>query len=74
MQCAFYFILLLLQDDTVGGGEGLAEPPEGLNTSDIEKEVAEVPLVNGNHVEEEVKSEPSSPDVIKFTNCNNIIY
>jgi len=43
----------------------LAEPPEGLNTSDIEKEVAEVvvPLVNGNHVEDE-KSEPSSPDVI----------
>ncbi|XP_025200102.1 proteoglycan 4 [Melanaphis sacchari] len=50
------------EDETVGGGEGLAEPPEGLNTSDIEKEVAEVPLVNGNHVESE-KSEPSSPDV-----------
>lgn len=50
------------EDETVGGGEGLAEPPEGLNTSDIEKEVAEVPLVNGNHVEGE-KSEPSSPDV-----------
>lgn len=49
----------------MGGGEGLAEPPEGLNTSDIEKEVAEVvPLVNGNHVEDE-KSEHSSPDVIK---------
>ena len=43
----------------------MAEPPEGLNTSDIEKEVAEVPLVNGNHVEGE-KSEPSSPDVIEF--------
>jgi len=43
----------------------LAEPPEGLNTSDIEKEVAEVPLVNGNHIEGE-KSEPSSPDVIEF--------
>lgn len=43
----------------------MAEPPEGLNTSDIEKEVAEVPLVNGNHVESE-QSEPSSPDVIKF--------
>ncbi|KAL5236206.1 hypothetical protein ACI65C_003616 [Semiaphis heraclei] len=51
------------EDETLGGGEGLAEPPEGLNTSDIEKEVAEVvPLVNGNHVEDE-KSEPSSPDV-----------
>lgn len=50
------------EDETVGGGEGLAEPPEGLNTSDIEKEVAEVPLVNGNHIESE-KSEPSSPDV-----------
>lgn len=42
----------------------MAEPPEGLNTSDIEKEVAEVPLVNGNHAED-VKSEPASPDVIK---------
>ncbi|XP_050526090.1 A-kinase anchor protein 200-like isoform X2 [Daktulosphaira vitifoliae] len=50
------------EDDTVGGGEGLAEPPEGLNTSDIEKEVAEVPLVNGNHVEHE-ESLPSSPNV-----------
>lgn len=50
------------EDETVGGGEGLAEPPEGLNTSDIEKEVAEVPLVNGNHIEGE-KSEPSSPEV-----------
>lgn len=37
------------EDDTVGGGEGLAEPPEGLNTSDIDKEVADVPLINGNH-------------------------
>lgn len=43
----------------------MAEPPEGLNTSDIEKEVSELPLVNGNHVEDE-KSEPSSPDVINF--------
>ncbi|XP_008187006.1 classical arabinogalactan protein 9 isoform X2 [Acyrthosiphon pisum] len=68
------------EDETVGGGEGLAEPPEGLNTSDIEKEVAEVPLVNGNHVEGE-KSEPSSPDVnslsekieaIKLSNATDI--
>lgn len=64
------FILLkssneYFQDEIVGGGEGLAEPPEGLNTSDIEKEVAEVPLVNGNHAEEE-KSELSSPNVIEF--------
>lgn len=44
----------------------MAEPPEGLNTSDIEKEVAEVPLVNGNHVEEEKLV--SSPDVI-YINC-----
>lgn len=56
----------------------MAEPPEGLNTSDIEKEVAEVPLplVNGNHVECE-KSEPSSPDVIKFVYIilyNSVLY
>ncbi|XP_025425645.1 flocculation protein FLO11 [Sipha flava] len=54
------------EDETVGGGEGLAEPPEGLNTSDIEKET-EVPLVNGNHVEEDkpepIQKETSSPDV-----------
>lgn len=58
-------VYLFFQDDTVGGGEGLAEPPEGLNTSDIEKEVAEVPLVNGNHVED-VKPVSTSPDVIKL--------
>jgi len=50
----------------------LAEPPEGLNTSDIEKEVAEVPLVNGNHIESE-KSEPSSPDVIEFDKIYNLL-
>lgn len=69
------------EDEAVGGGEGLAEPPEGLNTSDIEKEVAEVPLVNGNHVESE-QSEPSSPDLnslsekieaIKLSNTADII-
>jgi len=68
------------EDEAVGGGEGLAEPPEGLNTSDIEKEVAEVPLVNGNHIESE-QSEPSSPDVnslsekieaIKLSNTTDI--
>jgi len=68
------------EDDTVGGGEGLAEPPEGLNTSDIEKEVAEVvPLVNGNHVEDE-KSELASDvnclsekiEAIKLSNAADI--
>jgi len=61
------------EDETVGGGEGLAEPPEGLNTSDIEKEVAEVPLVNGNHENHanheddgSRKSFEASPDDIKI--------
>lgn len=45
----------------------MAEPPEGLNTSDIEKEVSEVPLVNGNHVDvEDKESKPITPDVIIF--------
>lgn len=47
----------------------MAEPPEGLNTSDIEKET-EVPLVNGNHVDDDkpetIQKEASSPDVIIF--------
>jgi len=50
----------------------LAEPPEGLNTSDIEKEVVEVPLVNGNHIEGD-KSEPSSPDVIELYIIYNLV-
>jgi len=59
-----------LQDDTVGGGEGLAElEKEGLNTFDNEKKVTEVPLVNSNHGNHEEynsdrsrKSFETSPD------------